>query len=55
MNLMLFETENHDYNIESLEWVVTGADAVTEELYEEFIDAFPSVKCVTQSEHKFVW
>lgn len=50
MNLMMFEAENHTYNIESLEWVVTGADAVTEELYEEFTEIFPSVKTVTQSE-----
>uniref|UniRef100_A0A8R1E412 Uncharacterized protein n=1 Tax=Caenorhabditis japonica TaxID=281687 RepID=A0A8R1E412_CAEJA len=49
MNLMLFENENHDYNIDSLEWVVTGADAVTEELYEQFTNQFPSVKCVTQT------
>ncbi|CAL2047869.1 unnamed protein product [Caenorhabditis brenneri] len=49
MNLMMYETENHDYNVESLEWVLTGADAVTEELYEEFTDCFPSVKKVTQT------
>lgn len=49
MNLMMFEAENHTYNIESLEWVVTGADAVTEELYEEFTEIFPSVKTVTQT------
>ncbi|CAO4382668.1 unnamed protein product [Caenorhabditis nigoni] len=49
MNLMMFETENHEYNVDSLEWVLTGADAVTEELYDDFTDCFPSVKRVTQT------
>ncbi|CAI5452390.1 unnamed protein product [Caenorhabditis angaria] len=49
MNLMIYETENHDYQIEDLEWIVTGADAVTQNLYEEFIETFPSVKYVTQT------
>ena len=50
MNLMMFEAENHAYNVESLERVLTGADAVTEELYEDFTACFPSVKRITQSE-----
>ncbi|EFP00762.1 hypothetical protein GCK72_021974 [Caenorhabditis remanei] len=49
MNLMMFEAENHAYNVESLERVLTGADAVTEELYEDFTACFPSVKRITQT------
>ncbi|CAB3399034.1 unnamed protein product [Caenorhabditis bovis] len=49
MNMMIFETQNHEYTIENLETIITGADAVTEELHDEFLAKFPSVKMIVQT------
>ncbi|CAD6199376.1 unnamed protein product [Caenorhabditis auriculariae] len=49
MGMMAFESQNHEYEIDSLEWVVSGSEAISEELFDEFQEAFPSAKNVVQT------